>query len=243
MIFTHSRHPAPKDGSMFLGKFTGDLEELGFLPALWDQSDGDWHVLVADFTEMRDGTLSSYFQRYYEADDPVEWIDYGRVIASEECKRRLMDMEPLPPGVSAFDQMIPKVTLENTGGAMSVQYEEGKIRFHLADLLRWVPAEDRVALIEELSCEDAIIKHVADQIIDRWTENWSCGGSVCTMPADASRGCPLDEAWRRVAKASGDVAKEEIEKLERALGVEREKTRELETQLRILAEKKRSQCP
>jgi hypothetical protein len=100
---------------------------------------------------------------------------------------------------------------------MKVDYKEGTISFDLHDMLSCVCHEKRLEMIESLACDDAIIKHVTDQIIHRWTENSFSGSSVCTIPSDSSRGCPLDDAWRRVAKMSGDVAKAEIERLERGL--------------------------
>lgn len=110
---------------------------------------------------------------------------------------------------------------------MKTDYKSGTISFDLHGLLMDVCPEKRVELIESLACDDAIIKHVADLIIHRWTENSCSGGSNCTIPADASRGCPLDEAWRRVAKASGDVAKVEIERLERGLKLRDERITDL----------------
>lgn len=118
---------------------------------------------------------------------------------------------------------------------MKVNYNAGTIEIDLHGLLGDVAPEKRVELIESLACDDAIIKHVADQIIDRCTENCCSGGSVCTVPADASKACPLDDAWRRVAKASGDVARHEIEKMERALALRDEEIARLHGELRKIA--------
>lgn len=123
---------------------------------------------------------------------------------------------------------------------MKTDYKSGTISFDLHGLLMDVCHEKKIELIESLACDDAIIKHVADQIIFRWTENSYSGGSCCTIPADASRGCPLDEAWRRVAKASGDVAKVEIERLERGLEQRDKQIADLHDELRKIHERRSS---
>ena len=82
-------------------------------------------------------------------------------------------------------------------------------------LLDSVKEEDLNEFLETVSCNDKVIKHVTDQILDRWTENCYSGGAACTADADAKWG--LDKAWREVAKRSGEVAKREIERLEEAL--------------------------
>ena len=69
-------------------------------------------------------------------------------------------------------------------------------------------------LADSLSCKDEIIKNVADQIIGGCTELGSWGFTCGPLPLP---GTPLDEAQRRIAKTAGDVAKREIERLEREL--------------------------
>jgi hypothetical protein len=125
---------------------------------------------------------------------------------------------------------------------MNARYSQGKIEFDLHSLLESVSPETKLEMIESLSCDDHIIKHVADQIIDRWTESSYSGGSSCTIPADASRGCPLDEAWRRVARASGDVAKMEIERLERGLAQRDKQIADLHEELRKVYDRHRNQA-
>lgn len=123
---------------------------------------------------------------------------------------------------------------------MKTDYNTGTISFDLHSLLSSVCPEKKVELIESLSCDDAIIKHVSDMIIDRWTENSYSGSSCCTIPADASKGCPLDSAWRRVAKASGEVAKTEIERLERGLAQRDKQIADLHEEIRKLRERRSS---
>lgn len=98
---------------------------------------------------------------------------------------------------------------------MNATYNDGAISFDFRELLQMVPPDKRVALIEDLACEDAVIKHVANQILEGWTEGGCHGATACT--ASANPNLPLDEARRKVAKLAGDVAAEQIKVLERAL--------------------------
>ena len=98
---------------------------------------------------------------------------------------------------------------------MNIEYKEGKLTIDLCALLDGMPQEEKLQLVETLSCEDVVIKHVAEQIIDRWTESGQHGLMQCQPTATPST--PLDKAWREVAKRSGDVAKLEVERLEHAL--------------------------
>lgn len=98
---------------------------------------------------------------------------------------------------------------------MNINYKEGKLQIDLHDLLDNVREGDLDEFLESISCNDKVIKHVTDQILDKWTENCYSGGVACTADADPRWG--LDKAWREVAKRSGEVAKREIERLEDAL--------------------------
>lgn len=104
---------------------------------------------------------------------------------------------------------------------MNLEYKEGKLQFNFREALESVPAEQRPELLEDLSCDDVIIKHVTDQILDGLTEN---GWSGCSwLSAQVSPQTGLDYARREVAKRSGEVAKKEIEKLEKELKETKEK--------------------
>jgi hypothetical protein len=98
---------------------------------------------------------------------------------------------------------------------MNINYKDGKLQLDLHDLLDNIREEDLSEYLENISCNDKVIKHVTDQILDKWTENCYSGGAACT--ADAAPVWGLDKAWREVAKRSGEVAKREIERLEEAL--------------------------
>ena len=63
-------------------------------------------------------------------------------------------------------------------------------------------------------------RYVVQQILDGWTEMRSSNGRLCSAIADPQSG--LDWAVREVARRAGDVAAEEIARLE--LGItQREK--------------------
>lgn len=98
---------------------------------------------------------------------------------------------------------------------MNIKFKDGKLQIDLHDLLNNIKEEDLNEFLESVSCNDKVIKHVTDQIIDRWTENCYRGCAACT--ADADPKWELDKAWREVAKRSGEVAKREIKRLEEAL--------------------------
>jgi hypothetical protein len=96
-----------------------------------------------------------------------------------------------------------------------VDYESGSIKINLEDLLARVETDRKLEMIESMSCSNDLIDYVAQQIIERWTDNGYSGGTFVTALAEPTTG--LDKAWREVAKASGDVAKREILRLEGAL--------------------------
>ena len=98
---------------------------------------------------------------------------------------------------------------------MEIKFKDGNLQIDLHSLLDNIREEDLSEFLESVSCNDKVIKHVADQILGKWTENGYSGGAACTADADPKWG--LDKAWREVAKRSGEVAKREIERLEEAL--------------------------
>lgn len=112
---------------------------------------------------------------------------------------------------------------------MKLQYEGGMVSFDLHWLLEMVPAEQKRELVESLSCDTDLIDFVAQQIINKWTENGYHGAALCSAADAPAYG--LDKAWRDVAKASGEVAKREIERLEEALRRSEARCGELLTEL------------
>lgn len=98
---------------------------------------------------------------------------------------------------------------------MEAEFKSGVIQIDPCHLFEKMELTQKLELVELLSCDEQIINHVADQIIDRFTENGYGGGVFCSAGVNPVSG--LDNAWRRVAKASGDIARREIERLEDAL--------------------------
>lgn len=98
---------------------------------------------------------------------------------------------------------------------MEAEFKNGAIQIDPCHLFEEMDLAQKLELVELLSCDEQIINHVADQIIDRFTENGYGGGAFCSAGVNPVSG--LDKAWRRVAKASGDIARREIERLEDAL--------------------------
>lgn len=88
--------------------------------------------------------------------------------------------------------------------------ENGKIIFDIPELLEQLKGEEQLNLIESLSCQEAVIKHVAEQIIDGYTERGWHGAMGCSETPHTE----LDKARRFVADNSGELAKNEIRRLE-----------------------------
>lgn len=114
---------------------------------------------------------------------------------------------------------------------MSVEFkfEEGKLVIDTEFLLDAMSDEDKMFLVERLACEDAVIKHVADQIIDGYTESSRRGSRLCGT--DVNVYLPLDVAARRIAEASGEIAAQEIEALKRELSRTKERLQNSEDEL------------
>lgn len=99
--------------------------------------------------------------------------------------------------------------------AIQVSYIKGTLILDLHSILEQVQPEQKREMLESLSCDDEVIDFVAQQIIGRWTESGYGGGSFVHALAAPYGG--LDKAWRDVAKASGDIARREVQRLEEAL--------------------------
>lgn len=98
---------------------------------------------------------------------------------------------------------------------MNITYDNGYLKVDIYDICRGLPKEDKLKIVECLACDDDLIKHVTDQIVDGMTENGYYGSSYCTVSPEPY--LPLDAARRKIAKGSSEVAKNEIERLEKEL--------------------------
>lgn len=96
---------------------------------------------------------------------------------------------------------------------MQVTLTDDNLTINIIDLLGSLSHEQEQQLIESLSCSDTVIKHVADQISQGSTENGHSGWESCSGAATT----PLSIAIRDCAKSSSELAKKEIENLERNL--------------------------
>lgn len=82
-------------------------------------------------------------------------------------------------------------------------------------LLSSLGDDQKRELADSLSCEEAVIEDVAAQLLDGWTERSSHGPKSCG--ADVEPTGALDRARREIANRAGDVARDEIAALKRAL--------------------------
>lgn len=108
-----------------------------------------------------------------------------------------------------------------------MNYRDGAILLdlHQEVLEPIMRGENRAALLESIACNDDVIRHVADQILDGWTENGNCG--VTHVQADPQ--CALSQARRRIALGANDVAAREIRELvQRVASLEAENVRLIE---------------
>jgi len=96
-----------------------------------------------------------------------------------------------------------------------ITYTGHTLNIDVEELLELLPDDEKLRFIETLSCTDAVIKHVADQIVDGATENGLYGARLCA--AAVAGGTALDIAIRRVALAAPDVAAKEVLRLQIAL--------------------------
>lgn len=100
---------------------------------------------------------------------------------------------------------------------MNIELKDGRLHFSLVDAIGQLTDEQKRDAITILACDDEVITMVGKQLVDGMTDDGSCGGILCTAIATPWRG--LDKVRRDVAKASGDIAREEIERLEKALAL------------------------
>ncbi len=93
---------------------------------------------------------------------------------------------------------------------MRAKVEKGDLCININAVLEALSLEDKISIMDRLSCDDEVIAHVTSQLLDGYTENGSCG---YTRGGRAEPFTPLDKARREIALRSGEVAKKEIEDL------------------------------
>ena len=89
--------------------------------------------------------------------------------------------------------------------------DDGKLSINIFHLIHELPESRHIELAESISCSNAVITHVMDQVLDGSTEN-GFSGSWSTSYTE-----PLQEYRMRIAKQSNDIAKKQIEELEKRL--------------------------
>lgn len=102
-----------------------------------------------------------------------------------------------------------------------------------SSLVELMSGEQQVELIETLSCYDAVIKHVTEQIIDIYgmTENGLSGSSLCGHEKFSGKGTVLDKARLAIAMASGEVSRQVIETQARNLNELQSRLNQVTTEL------------
>ena len=88
---------------------------------------------------------------------------------------------------------------------------EGKLVIDVQDIFDNLSHDSTLELIESLSCSEVVIKHVADQLLEGWTEN-GYHGSVSSGLTPSTQICAARD---KIAKGAGDVASKRILELER----------------------------
>ena len=105
------------------------------------------------------------------------------------------------------------------------------MKFYISEpneLLELMSDDDKLQLIESLSCHDAVIKHVVAQIKHLYgsTENehsgWSSGATGST---------PLDNARNEIAESASELASDTIKDLKRVIGYKDSQIESLSNQL------------
>lgn len=114
---------------------------------------------------------------------------------------------------------------------MNIEVKDGYLKIKLFDLFESLDKKTKTQAMEEIACDSDIIKFVTQQILDKWTDNGNCGEHSC--PASELPLFGLDWAWREVAKGSSEAAREEIERLEKALKKAKEENSKLREELEI----------
>lgn len=88
------------------------------------------------------------------------------------------------------------------------------------ELIELMSDDEKLELIESLSCHEAVIKHVADQLIHGCTENGNSGSYSYTETPSTAR----QIAMRELIENINTLACNEIKRLEDMVKTEKENT-------------------
>lgn len=88
----------------------------------------------------------------------------------------------------------------------------GVIQIDILSLIESLSDDDKKAIIESLSCWDAVVSHVTSQILDGSTENGYWKGHIVVPEPTKNHG--IAWATREIARRCDQVAAKEIQRLE-----------------------------
>ena len=91
--------------------------------------------------------------------------------------------------------------------------KDGKLVIDVQDIFDNLPEHSVLELIENLSCSEVVIKHVADQLLEGWTENGYCGSMDINSLTPSTQ---ISIARDKIAKGAGSIAKNRMLELELA---------------------------
>jgi hypothetical protein len=123
---------------------------------------------------------------------------------------------------------------------MTTTIVKGKLCISIGDLLDNIAPEDKSELLKHIACDSQVIADVVAQILDGWTEDGWHGRKAIEASANPPVWEAIDRAQREIAKRSGEVAKREIERLEKALSAEQKRRQDLEDEKRNAWHKRES---
>ncbi len=119
---------------------------------------------------------------------------------------------------------------------MKAVIENGKVVLDYCELFDEADGQELKLLVQSLACQDSIVQHVADQLLEGWTEDGYHGGRC----GDATEShTPLNKARRRIALGAGKIAAETIEAQQRAIKQAKEQTDRLWDKIHTLEAERR----
>lgn len=124
---------------------------------------------------------------------------------------------------------------------MKAKITEQGICIDISELLDSIAPEDKSELFKHIACDDQVILDVCAQIMDGWTEDGWHGTVSATAQADTVN-CiapAINKVRRDFAKRSGEIARREIEGLERALKKANDRVQKLENEAYALRNNQR----
>jgi hypothetical protein len=102
----------------------------------------------------------------------------------------------------------------------SIKIDNHNLVLPLWKLMEMLSEDDKLEVADYISCENSVIKNVADQIVEGYTESGSYGSKgydpITKYPS------PLEKARRQVANNASEVARYEIDRLTSYIEMQKE---------------------